>query len=61
MPMNYAKTGLLLIVLTGIFVAMGALVGGKSGLVIAFIMALGMNIFSLWKSDTMVLRMFRCP
>ena len=58
MPMNYAKTGLLLIVLTGIFVAMGALVGGKSGLVIAFIMALGMNIFSLWKSDSMVLRMF---
>ncbi len=59
MPMNYAKTGLLLIVLTGIFVAMGALVGGKSGLVIAFIMALGMNAISLWKSDTMVLKMFR--
>jgi heat shock protein HtpX len=59
MPMNYAKTGLLLIVLTGIFVAMGALVGGKSGLVIAFIMALVMNMVSLWKSDTMVLKMFR--
>lgn len=59
MPMNYAKTGLLLIVLTGIFVAMGALVGGKTGLVIAFVMALGMNAVSLWKSDTMVLRMFR--
>jgi heat shock protein HtpX len=59
MPMNYAKTGLLLIVLTGIFVAMGALVGGKSGLVIAFVMALGMNAISLWKSDTMVLKMFR--
>jgi heat shock protein HtpX len=59
MPMNYAKTGLLLIALTGIFVAMGALVGGSTGLVIAFIMALGMNALSLWKSDTMVLRMFK--
>jgi len=59
MPMNYAKTGLLLVVLTGIFVAMGALVGGTSGLVIAFIVALVMNGVSLWKSDTMVLRMFK--
>jgi heat shock protein HtpX len=59
MPMNYAKTGLLLMVLTGIFVAMGALVGGQTGLVIAFIVALGMNAVSLWKSDTMVLRMFK--
>jgi heat shock protein HtpX len=59
MPMNYAKTGLLLIVLTGIFVAMGALVGGKSGLIVAFVIALGMNALSLWKSDTMVLKMFR--
>lgn len=59
MPMNYAKTGLLLIVLTGIFVAMGALVGGQAGLVIAFVVALGMNAVSLWKSDTMVLKMFR--
>jgi heat shock protein HtpX len=59
MPMNYAKTGLLLIALTGIFVAMGALVGGSTGLVIAFVMALGMNALSLWKSDTMVLRMFK--
>lgn len=59
MPMNYAKTGLLLIVLTGIFVLMGALVGGQIGLVIAFIVALGMNAVSLWKSDTMVLKMFK--
>jgi len=57
--MNFAKTGLLLIVLTGILVAMGALVGGQTGLVIAFVMALVMNAVSLWKSDTMVLRMFK--
>jgi heat shock protein HtpX len=59
MPMNYAKTAILLAGLTGILVAMGALVGGQSGLVIAFIAALVMNAFSLWKSDTMVLKMFK--
>ncbi|MFN3867558.1 MAG: zinc metalloprotease HtpX [Hyphomicrobiaceae bacterium] len=56
--MNYTKTGLLLVVLTGIFVAMGAAVGGQGGMVIAFVVALVMNGFSLWKSDKMVLRMF---
>jgi heat shock protein HtpX len=59
MPMNYAKTALLLAALTAIFVAMGAAVGGRSGLIIAFIFALVMNVVSLWKSDTMVLKMFK--
>jgi heat shock protein HtpX len=58
MPMNFAKTGLLLAALTGIFVAMGALLGGPTGMVIAFVLALGMNAFSLWQSDKMVLRMY---
>ncbi|MFN0219367.1 MAG: zinc metalloprotease HtpX [Hyphomicrobium sp.] len=57
--MNYARTALLLAALTAIFVAMGAAVGGQGGLVIAFIVALVMNVVSLWKSDTMVLRMFK--
>lgn len=59
MPMNYAKTALLLAALTAIFVAMGALVGGRSGLIVAFVVALVMNLVSLWKSDTMVLKMFK--
>lgn len=59
MPMNYAKTALLLAALTAIFVAMGAVVGGRSGMMMAFIVALVMNVVSLWKSDTMVLRMFK--
>jgi heat shock protein HtpX len=58
MPMNYAKTAILLAALTAIFVAMGAAVGGQQGMVIAFVVALGMNIFSLWNSDKMVLKMF---
>ena len=58
MPMNYMKTAMLLAALTALFVALGGLVGGKSGMLIAFVIALGTNAFSLWKSDTMVLRMY---
>lgn len=59
MPMNYAKTALLLALLTAIFVAVGAAVGGRAGLVVAFIIAMVMNLVSLWNSDTAVLRMFK--
>ena len=58
MPMNYAKTAMLLAFLTAIFVAMGAVIGGQTGMVVAFLVALAMNLFSLWNSDKMVLRMF---
>lgn len=58
MPMNFAKTGLLLALLTGIFVAVGWIVGGPTGMVIAFLIAAAMNLFSLWQSDKMVLRMY---
>ena len=58
MPMNYMKTAMLLAALTALFVALGGLVGGKSGMVIAFVIALCTNAFSLWKADTMVLRMY---
>ena len=59
MPMNYTRTALLLVVMTGIFVAMGAVMGGQTGMVIAFAAALVMNIFSLWNADRIVLRMFK--
>lgn len=58
MPLNYLKTGMLLAALTGLFVAFGALIGGTGGMVIAFILALGMNMFSLWRSDKMVLGLY---
>ena len=57
MPLNFAKTALLLALLTAIFVAIGGLAGGQTGMVIAFVVALGMNAFSLWRSDKMVLGM----
>src|SRR6185312_5704560 len=58
MPMNFARTGLLLAVLTGIFVALGGLIGGPTGMVIALVIAAAMNLFSLWRSDKMVLSMY---
>ena len=58
MPMNFARTGLLLAVLTGIFVALGGLIGGPTGMVIALVVAAAMNLFSLWRSDKMVLSMY---
>ena len=59
MPSNFARTGVLLVVLTGIFVAMGALVGGKEGMVIAFIIAMATNAYAYWNSDSVVLKMFK--
>jgi heat shock protein HtpX len=59
MPSNFARTGLLIIVLTAIFVGMGALVGGLEGMVIAFVIAIGTNAYAFWNSDTVVLRMFK--
>jgi heat shock protein HtpX len=55
--MNFMKTALLLAALTGFFLAVGYLLGGQSGLLIALVVALGMNLFAYWNSDRMVLRM----
>ncbi|MFO1159922.1 MAG: zinc metalloprotease HtpX [Reyranellaceae bacterium] len=55
--MNYFRTALLLAALTGFFLVVGHLLGGQSGLVIALVVALGMNLFAYWNSDQMVLRM----
>jgi heat shock protein HtpX len=55
--MNFFRTALLLAALTAFFLAVGYLLGGQSGLVIAFVAALGMNLFAYWNSDKMVLRM----
>lgn len=55
--MNYTKTALLLAAMTALFMGVGFLLGGQSGMLIAFVVALGMNVFSYWNSDKMVLRM----
>jgi len=56
--MSYARTAILLAALTGLFMAIGAMIGGQSGMMIAFLMALGMNAFAYWNSDRMVLSMY---
>jgi len=55
--MSYFRTTLLLAALTGLFMAVGYAIGGQTGMVIAFIIALAMNAFSYWNSDRIVLRM----
>ena len=55
--MNYFRTTLLLAALTGLFMAIGYFIGGTSGMVVAFLIALGMNVFSYWNSDKIVLSM----
>jgi heat shock protein HtpX len=55
--MNYARTAILLAGLTGLFMAVGYLIGGGSGALIALIIAAGTNLFSYWNSDRLVLSM----
>ncbi|HSD35268.1 MAG TPA: zinc metalloprotease HtpX [Alphaproteobacteria bacterium] len=57
--MNTFRTGLLLAALTGLFLAVGGLIGGVSGMVVAFLIALAMNVLAYWNADRMVLAMYR--
>ena len=52
------KTTVLLALLTGLIMLIGGMLGGRGGLEIAFIFAIGMNFFSYWFSDKMVLRAY---
>lgn len=56
--MNQAKTFFLMVILTIIFVALGSLIGGQNGAMIAFFIALVMNLVSYWFSDKIVLKMY---
>lgn len=56
--MNTVKTLFLLVTLTLILVWAGASLGGKQGMTVALIFALGMNFFAYWFSDKIVLRMY---
>jgi len=51
------KTGMLLAFMTVIMVMMGGFIGGQSGMVIAFVIALATNAFSYWNADKIVLKM----
>ncbi|MEY5007838.1 MAG: hypothetical protein RL764_1154 [Pseudomonadota bacterium] len=55
--MNGFKTLMLLSALTALLMALGFTFGGSQGALIALVVALGMNLFSYWNSDKIVLRM----
>lgn len=55
--MGYFRTMLLLALLTALLTGVGFLLGGQSGAMLAFVVALGMNFFSWWNSDKIALRM----
>lgn len=54
---NAFRTTFLLAALTGIFMAVGYLVGGTEGMILAFGVALVTNLIGYWNSDKMVLRL----
>ena len=55
--MNLFKTGMLMAGMTALFLAIGAALGGQGGMLMAFVFAVGTNLFAYWNSDKMVLRM----
>lgn len=57
--MKMLKTAFLLTILTLMFVAIGGLLGGRSGMMMAFGFALVMNFVTYWFSDKIVLAMYR--
>jgi len=59
MGANTLKTALFLTVLTLLFMTVGGLLGGSSGMMLAFVLAFGMNMFSYWFSDKIVLKMYK--
>ena len=57
--MNHLKTFALLAALTAIFMGIGFMIGRVPGMLIALVVAGGMNVFSYWNADKIVLRMYR--
>lgn len=55
--MNGMKTAMLLAALTALFMALGYMFGGTGGAMIALVIAAGMNVFTYWNADKLVLSM----
>jgi len=55
--MSYVKTAILLAGMTALFMGVGYLMGGPQGALLALVVAAGMNLFTYWNSDRMVLSM----
>ncbi len=57
--MNTLKTGVLMAGMTALLMAVGYWIGNTNGMIYAFVLAAGMNFFSYWYSDKVVLSMTR--
>lgn len=55
---NMLKTAVLMAAITALFMAIGSMLGGRAGMMLALVVAVGMNFFSYWFSDKMVLKMY---
>ena len=56
---NLMKTAILMAAITALFMLIGRWIGGQAGMMLALVVALGMNVFSYWFSDTIVLKMYK--
>ena len=56
---NRIRTTILLAVMTALIIWIGQYFGGRQGMIIALLIAAGMNFFSYWFSDKIVLKMYR--
>ncbi len=56
---NSMRTVFLMALVALLFLFVGNLLGGQTGMIIALVFALSMNVFSYWYSDKLVLRMYR--
>ena len=56
---NLMKTAVLMAAITALFMLLGRMLGGQQGMVLALVVALGMNFFSYWFSDKIVLKMYK--
>lgn len=57
--MSHLKTYLLIAAMTALFGVVGLMLGGPGGMMVALLIAVGMNIFAYWNSDKMVLATYR--
>ncbi|MEW6195773.1 MAG: zinc metalloprotease HtpX [Bacteroidota bacterium] len=57
--MNSFKTVILMTVMMVLFLLVGNILGGQSGMMIAFLFSLALNFGSYWFSDKIVLTMYR--
>ncbi len=57
--MNHLRTFILIAALTALFGVVGAMIGGRGGMLLALAFAAAGNLFAYWNADKIVLRMYR--